>query len=349
MTGLVITAMHSTTAVGGCAASTAAAVRAGVSRVAIFEDYVDSEDNPILAARIAFDFEDGEPEDQKERIQALAFEAFARLCAAPGVLDPRAPLHLLIGVAHPHRPGPRYEGQPADLGERLLTHSNTPQRLPVHYFMQGNAAVFHALHAAWRILQQDPYAQCIVGGIDSLLDETTLDWFEDDARLKSETFGRHQGFSPGEGVGFFLVESERAARDRRHAPVARILAIGLAEEPDTVLTQTPTRAQGMSAALRQVLEHVAPESIGAVFSDMNGEFYRAKEWANASARCLQRAPRERELWHPAEFFGDVGGAWGALSINLGAAFLAKGILRETVLCIASDDHGARGAVALGPA
>jgi 3-oxoacyl-[acyl-carrier-protein] synthase-1 len=348
MTGMVITAMNSTTAVGGCAVSTAAAVRAGIARLAIFEDYLDDEGNPILAARVPFDAEDGEPEFQEARVQALAFAAFARFCATPGAIDPKAPLHLLMGVAHPDRPGPRYEGEPADLGERLLAHSDLPQRLPVQYFMQGNAAAFHALSAAARILQQDPQAQCIVGAVDSLLDETTLDWFELSGRLKSETYGRNQGFPPGEGVGFFLVESEHAARVRRHQAAARILAVGLAEEANTALTQTPTTAEGMSIALRQVLQHVAPESIAAVFSDMNGEFYRAKEWANASTRCFQHGPRERELWHPAEYFGDVGSAWGALSINLGASFLAKGVLREAVLCVASDDHGARGAVALGP-
>jgi 3-oxoacyl-[acyl-carrier-protein] synthase-1 len=348
MSGIVITAMNSITAVGGCAASTAAAVRAGIARVAIYEDYLDDEGNPIQAARIAFEWEDGEPADQEERLQALAFESFARLSATPGAIDPKAPLHVLLGVAHPERPGPRYEGEPADLGERLLAHCDIPQRLPVQYFMQGNASAFQALLAAAHILVQDPYAQCIVGAVDSLLDETTLDWLELRARLKSDTYGRHQALAPGEGVGFFLVESERAARDRRHVPVARVLAIGLAEEADTALTDTPTRAQGMTSALRQVLQRVRPETIGAVFSDMNGEFYRAKEWANASARCLQSAPRDRELWHPAEFFGDVGSAWGALSINLAATFLAKGILRETALCVASDDHGARGAVALGP-
>jgi 3-oxoacyl-[acyl-carrier-protein] synthase-1 len=220
--------------------------------------------------------------------------------------------------------------------------------MPVQYFTQGNAAVFHALRAAARILEQDEYAQCIVGAVDSLLDEMTLDWFELSGRLKSETYGRNHGFSPGEGAGFFVIESEHAARVRRHAVAARVLAVGIADEVDTALTQSPTTAQGMSAALRQGLDAVAPESIGGVLSDMNGEFYRAKEWANAATRCLQRAPRDRELWHPAECFGDVGSAWGALAINLGASFLAKSIAREPLLCVASDDHGGRGVVALGP-
>jgi 3-oxoacyl-[acyl-carrier-protein] synthase-1 len=318
----------------------------------LFDEYLDIAGNPILAAPVSLDLPQGEAEEHEEHVQELAQYALSRLLAEAGELDSSAPLALLVGLADRRRPGPRYEGDEHELGEKLLQQLDTGHsRCELRWFASGNVAAFAGLRAGLALLEHDATCQCIVGGLDSLLDETTLDWLELKERLKSETFGRNQGLPPGEAAAFFLLESEEVARIRRRKPLAQVCSLGLASEPAPFVEEIPSMAEGLTSAIRQAMAGVPTDAsdVDAIFADLNGEFYRAKEWSHASLRCFQHVPQTRALWHPAECFGDIGSAWGAVALGVAAAFLQSGSSRGRSLCIASDDFGGRGAVVLGPA
>ncbi|HET9386382.1 MAG TPA: hypothetical protein VFO67_14670 [Gemmatimonadales bacterium] len=345
----VISAASAVTAVGHCVRSNAAAISAGISRLTLFEDYLDSGGNPIVAAPVTLDLPEGEAEEHDDHVRDLAHHALSRLVSET-TIENAAPLALLVGVADERRPGPRYEGEEYELAEQLRQQFG-PERThcEVSWFPSGNAAVFAGLRAALALIEGDATYQCIVGGVDSLLDETTLDWLELQERLKSETFGRNQGLPPGEAAGFLLLESEQAAHMRRRKPLARVCGIGIATEPAPFVDGAPSIAQGLTTAMREAVGAVPTDAsdIVTVFADLNGEFYRAKEWSNASVRYFQRLPHPRTLWHPAECFGDIGSAWGIVALGVAAAMLEDSGGAGRILCVASDDFGARGAVVLG--
>ncbi|HET6150895.1 MAG TPA: beta-ketoacyl synthase N-terminal-like domain-containing protein [Polyangia bacterium] len=415
---MVITAACCRTSIGLTAEATAAAARAGISRVKLSESFDDLEGNPIAESRLrwteappeepaaaaepdhddtgqadeprdaadgpdqvdaevdedaadaaspALDSEevddeleteesaDGEPDDEAdagERVglaarQCLADLLAAEIDAAPGLRE--RPWHLLLGVAVPTRPGPRYEGGDRTLGQ-LLRH--WPRELPrpaVEIVSDGNASGVRALHLARQILQRDPQAICIVGAIDSLLDEETVAWLESAERLRSETFGRNQGMAPGEAVGFLLLEDPRTARGARRPALAEVVGLGLASEPAPFLSEAPSRSEGLTLACRAALEQArrVPSEIGLVIGDLDGELHRSREWAHVDLRLFDSAHPARELWHPAEYFGSVGAASGVVLAAIAAVLIARGWLPAgPALVFTSDDSGPRGCAIL---
>lgn len=204
---LHITAAQSVTAVGLTAPTTTASVRAGIRR--IFEDelYPDIEGFPLSVAPLPDDEGFLDPFD---RVGPAAVQAIRLLMKTfDPELDRERPCHLLLGASHPDRWGCLFGGSrdllPTALRSELRELFRRQPRVRV--FPRGNPAALFALDAAREILMQDPQAVCIVGGIDSLLDEELLERLEEDERLRSEGYDNPHGMSPGEAVGFLVVEA----------------------------------------------------------------------------------------------------------------------------------------------
>jgi 3-oxoacyl-[acyl-carrier-protein] synthase-1 len=212
----------------------------------------------------------------------------------------------------------------------------------------GHPATMRCLESAGKLLEKNSNALCLIGGIDSLLALDTLNWFEEAERLKSETFGRNQSFSPGEAVGFMIVETEEGARRRNKKILAKIAGIGSAKEPAPFLSEQPSKGEGLTQACRTALSQsgCSPKNIEAVWSDLNGEFFRSKEWGYAEFRCFGNGNDTRQLWHPADCMGSAGAASGAILINMATVALARGWIKNYALVFCSDDEGERGAVVL---
>jgi len=347
---VVITGVSGVTSIGFSAAAISAALRGPISGFREAEEYTDSEGNPILIAEIPIVSDISDDEEREPRLRSIARFCLQQLVtdAFPLGAADKWPVYLLIGVATVDRPGPRYEG----IANELQFHLSEVLRdrfgkWAIRFLESGNPSGIEALQHARRFLALHPDAVCIVGGIDSLLDVETLDYLEDDARLKSATYGRHQGLIPGEGVGFLVVESAEFARRRNRRALAEVLGVAVAREPAPVRSPDPSTFTGLSEACRAALVDSGspPESIGTIIGDLNGEFFRAKEWAHTALGCLGSG--ERSLWHPADCFGDVGAASGALLVSLGATLLAACSTDLRTLCFCSDDEEARGAVVLG--
>jgi len=340
----MITASHSMTAVGLNAESTAAAIRAGISRLQEWNEYTDIQGNPVLAASIPLASADA---DAVERLQGLTTRCLGSLLEQyfNQLPYPIHTIHVLIGVAPLHRPGSRYEGEKEELAKKLrLCVQRYAKQTTVHVIVSGNPSALDALIQADKLLQTDPYGVCLVGAVDSLLDEETLDWFESAERLKTATFGRNHGLSPGEAVGFFAVETKIGALSRARSALAVVRTANIAHEPGAITSQRPSIGEGLTTACRAALLQAGsrPENIATVMGDLNGEFFRSKEWAYAALRCLPETDTVRSLWHPADCMGDVGAASGAVLVNLAAVGLSRGWAKRQVLIFCSDDWGNRG-------
>ena len=343
---MVITAVNCITAVGHNAGMTAASVRAGISRLEESNDYYDIEGNPITAA-----FLQGISDEETDvtRMTDIA------KCCLESLLEKyfqdkiglESEVNLLLGAAPLSRPGPRYEGEELvnHLGSiiRKWTKKVTPQVIT-----SGNSAVIRCIKIAGQLLKENPHCLCIIGGIDSLLALNTLDWFEEAERLKSGTFGRNQGFPPGEAAGFMLVETKEAALGRKKKALAEVAGVGLANEPAFFLSERPSKGEGLTKACKTALSESScdPADIEAVLGDLNGEFFRAKEWGYAEVRCFGNCNDVRRLWQSVDCMGSIGAASGAILMNIAAVGLSRGWIEKYAMVFCSDDEGECGSVVL---
>ncbi len=345
---MVITAVNSITPVGHDAAMTAAAARAGISRLVESEDYFDIEGNPITAARIAGISDDEDDVARMGMIIQFCLESLLEkyFQDSSGFENE---IHLLLGVATLSRPGPRYEGKNQEVAQQCVEIARKwAQKATLQVITSGHPATMHCLEIAGQLLKKDPDSLCLIGGIDSLLALETLNWFEEAGRLKSETFGRNQSFSPGEAVGFMVVETKNGALRRTKKILAEVTGIGLAKESAPFLSEQPSKGEGLTKACRTALRESAckPGEIAAVLGDLNGEFFRSKEWSYAEFRCFGNNHETRPLWHPADCMGSVGAASGAILINMATVALTRGWIKNYALVFCSDDEGECGAVVL---
>lgn len=344
MKELVITAVNAITAVGHDAALTAAAVRAGISRMTEQEEYPDGSDNPITVSRIK-GIEDHN-RDMPVRLSSIASICLETLLAEYFQHSTRryAQIHLFLGVSSEERPGPRYEERCAYPLQRIV--GKWAVTVELQAIPRGNASMQYAMEQAARLMENDPAALCIIGGIDSLIRDSTLNWFEQDGRLKSVTYGRQQGLIAGEAVGFMVIEDPSQVRKANRRVLAHITGLGLAEEPTPRASLATSRGTGLTDACRSALDGGKDKDILAVFGDLNGENPRALEWSITESRCFRRKDQIRQLWTPANCYGDIGAASGAVLATIAAQGLVRGWLKGPVLTFCSDDHGPCGALVL---
>jgi len=343
MKELAITGVNAITAIGHDAAITAAAVRAGISRFSEFDDYLDGNDNPIAVARLRGIEDDRDSVVRMDATAALCLKNLLNEFFQNGARRP-SQIHLFLGASSEERPGPRYEERCTYTLQRIV--EKWMDKPDMQAIPQGNASLHYAMIQAGQLLENDPAALCIIGGIDSLLRESTLNWFEQEGRLKSISYGRQQGLIAGEAVGFMSIEDPARARQADRPLLARITGLGLAEEPMPRASHATSRGMGLTEACRKALDGGKDQDICTVFGDLNGENPRALEWCITESRCFKIRAQLRQLWTPANCFGDIGAASGAVLATIAVQGLVRGWLKGPVLTFCSDDHGSCGALVL---
>jgi 3-oxoacyl-[acyl-carrier-protein] synthase-1 len=340
---VVVTGVGLVTAIGFDAPATTMAVRAGITRARIIPDFLtDGGEAKGVAALGLTDERSG-----SDRLLTLAVAALQEALeqAEREGDELRAEDGALI-LALPPSDRPAYEtfdaGDLADLLEQAECEG-LREVLPVP---GGHTATLRGVEWAAQRLRQGKVSFAIVGGVDCLLENPGLLWLDENDRLCTEA--RADGLIPGEAAAFLVLERAADARARGARPLARLAALGFAREDAPHSSATPSRAHGLSRALRAVLAQYpgGPDAIRHVLCDLNGESYRMREWAMCYTRVLPRWTGEG-LRHPVENFGDLGTASGAALVALGTTLLDRGLLREDpVLIWCSADDGDRACLLL---
>jgi 3-oxoacyl-[acyl-carrier-protein] synthase-1 len=210
---------------------------------------------------------------------------------------------------------------------------------------RGHAGALMALREASIALARGSVDGCLIGGVDTLLQLRVLRWLEAQDRLKHETYT--DGLIPGEAAAFLVVERLDSVRRRGGRILAEVKGFGAAFEEASIESDSPCRALGLTAAFRSALASAGmqPQQVSAVYCDLNGESYRAREWALASTRI--GFPDSPDLLHPADCLGDVGAATGPLLLSLAATTLADSAAAgSNILVFAGSETGERAAVVL---
>lgn len=310
---LHVVSVGALSAVGLDAASTCAAIRAGIKRFTpIAEPLLDHEEPPI-AAQVAAD-----PRlrsDERTWLLALAGRALLE-CVPPGRESGTA---LLWQVPEPSRAHPLCSGDDAELLASL--HRTIGRRFAAgsRVLRGGSAALIEGLSLARELIASGEVERCVIGGADSLVREADLAALADTQRLLVP--GRPEGIVVGEGAAFVCVERAEPGREQ-----PTIVGLGLGFERNTVASGRLSVGEGLCRALEAALHdaQVAEAELEFVVHDQAGDRYGAWETAHAHARGY-RTRRERllKLW-PTRSVGTLGAAGGALALLVAHDALAAG-------------------------
>ena len=136
----------------------------------------------------------------------------------------------------------------------------------------GAAASIGLLERALEIMEQQGVEQVLLGGVDSLVNDTDLARLGQAGRLKGAD--NAQGLVPGEAAAF--VRLTRSPEGKSHVHAA-IHGVGVAQEKDSVLSDRYSQGRALLGALRDAVAGSGP-------SEPDIDFRRQqRQW-----RALQR-------------------------------------------------------------
>ena len=214
-------------------------------------------------------------------------------------------------------------------------------------FYDGHCGIAAVIKDAVRDLVNGKIDHAIIGGIDSLLEEETIQWLLDTERLKTDGFAA--GLQPGEAGVFLLVEIYDTAYSRGAKILGNLVGLAQVNEENTLLSGDPSLGKGLSQTIIEAISMVGKEKCLPfwVISDQNGEGYRAYEWGNALIRLLPQNPELKEsiLWLPGIAFGDTGAASGFIAICMVICGFEHNYEESDVaLILSSSDNEERAAI-----
>ncbi len=324
--------------VGLSAAAGCAAMRAGVAG---FDDlpYKDNLGEPIVGAAVP-----GLQADLKRSARLVELLSMALAdCLGEDPSVPTCEVPLLVGLAEDGRPGGGslladtiVTEMQARLGFKFRTDLSRAIR-------KGHTAGFEGLRAARDLLQDSIVPACLVCGVNSYLNPSSLLWLDRDRRLKTPV--NSDGVIPGEAAGALLVQHAHP----KSGPALRVAGLGFAEEKSHVMSEDPLLGIGLAEATRQALGEATKQmhEMGLRLSDVTGESYGFKEQSLTLSRVLRQGPSKLPLWHCADAIGDVGAAAGVCHVIRAYEAFAKGYSPgEWAIAFASSVPGPRAAVIL---
>jgi 3-oxoacyl-[acyl-carrier-protein] synthase-1 len=227
--------------------------------------------------------------------------------------------------------------------------------------VSGNTACLIACQHAFDALIQGQIDRAIVVAVDSLVGEEELGFLFTQGRIK--TFDQPVGLMPGEAGAALLLETEQAAKGRQAKVQAFLSRPVCASAPGKDNGEGLPDIQACSRNIFETLGAVArsgPSSL-TIYTDLNGENWRANAWGSAMARSTESVDwNASKVVIPAVVLGDTGAASGGVGICLAARAYARGYAAPKVLSfgksrafgvvvVSLSDRGDTAAVALSPA
>lgn len=336
-----VTGVGLVTPVGHDSVSAPAAIRAGISRFKKVKDFVGGKGAGAVAG-VAYGLTDDR--SGSDRLLAMAVpavqEALSTAEAYCRELD-AASMRVVLSLSPPDRP--RYEEfEGDDLATLLeLAELHVPMQA-VEIVRDGHAGGMVALARAAELLRLPGVTSCLIVAVDSLAEYPAMKWLDEAGRLKTDTRG--EGFIPGESAAALVIERASDANARGAEILAELAGAACTREEAGIFSRKPLFADGLAKVIKETLSSVGGRVDGIV-CDLNGEYYRMKEWALASTKLFGDAPGVPELWHPAENIGDIGAASALVHTAMAVAGGRKGYFPgPSVLVWASSDAGMRGSV-----
>jgi 3-oxoacyl-[acyl-carrier-protein] synthase-1 len=334
-------AVGARTPVGLHSASSAAAVRAGISAITLHPVFVDKTGSPVQLANDAL----LEPHVALgERLAQLLVGALAELTAQAEWSRNAQPLPCWIGMAEP-RPGVTTEA--VHTCAQAAADALGTAKESIHRIHRGHASGLIAIQGVAQQIAVGQIDLGIAAGVDSYHDADTLDWLDQGGQLMSDS--NRNGFPPGEAAGACLLASGDAVRRHRLPVLARVAAACTAVEPHPLRSLRLCIGEGLTAAVAGATERLRlpQDAITATYCDINGERYRSEELTYTLLRTQGAFVDAHDYLCPANCWGDVGAASGPLFASLAIASLLRGYAKGAwPLLWAGGEGGHRSAVVL---
>ena len=339
---IVVVGAGARTPLGFDTASSAAAVRAGISAIQDHPYMIDRFGERMKVTRdTGIDVDLRGPDRAVEIAVSPALQALGSFLGS----GQAAEVTLILSTGEP-RPG-QPDGFAAQVSTRLR------KRLAQHVALEGggstgggHAGGLLAIHHACKSLREGRAKFCLAGGVDTYLEPETLEWLDENEQLHSE--GNIYGFCPGEAAGFSLLTTLATARASGLHPLLEIVGSSIASEENRIKTETVVLGEGLGAAFRFLFQDGPIDPVDRIICDMNGERYRGNEYGFAVIRNPGRFKDAADFETPADCWGDVGAASGPLFVSLVTEAEARGYQPGPLSLIwAGSENGARAGVLLG--
>lgn len=321
--------------VGLNAAAACAAMRAGISG---FDElpYWDKKIMPVVGAAVPCLGRELQFGPRLVRMLVMAL----RDCLSKTPNLPLQKVPLVVCLAESGRPGAWSDQSIILQAQEELGTTFHPHLSSV--ISRGHTAGFNGLQTARKLLNAHTVPGCLVCGVDSYINASSLFWLDQHWRLKRED--HIDGVIPGEAAAAVYVQG-RATQET----AAEVIGLGFGYENSSVLTEEPLLGLGLAEACRQALAEAGLgfHDLDFRLSDVTGENYGFREHVLAEAR-LARVVRSQSqpLWHPVESIGDTGAAAGIIQLVMASAAWTKGYAPgKYAACFTSSVPGKR-AVAL---
>lgn len=206
---------------------------------------------------------------------------------------------------------------------------------------EDQPGIVHALMEAKELLLSGKVEYCIVGGIDSLIDYVWLDALNDLGLLKTAVSS--SGFMPGEGAGFFLIETYKHAKQRNAKVLAIMKGLSLKQDSTHRFTGEPSNGIVLSEVISDTLDKASTAPCFSFICHLNGDPIRAQEWGNTLTRLQRHLSNIKENIIPADSFGETGAAYGFMASCLGIHSFVRGYHKsDSSLVWISSDKGKKG-------
>lgn len=257
-----------------------------------------------------------------ERLSYMLRSVIAEALAEHIAVD-AAQIAILVIGAEPQRPG-RPSNCLADALAEILGEARQHGK-EFHALSQfcdyGKAGIGKALELASQLLESEGGLEYVLlAAADSLLDAGAVERFLDEERIATES--NADGFIPAEGAGAVLLTKVPAA-----TPALWIEGVATAQEDWRLDSDTPLRAQGLTAVIRgaAAAANCQVASLDFHASGMTGESWYAKEVGLALARCMERKKPEFPHLMVVRSVGETGTASPLLTLSWLAGLMANQI------------------------
>lgn len=288
-------------AVGYTAEASACALRAGLDH---FQEstFVAEDGSPVRIARLPEADIWGAP--RLARWAARAIEA----CVASIAATERHSIPILLLTASLSRPmsEERAQFETARAAQAALDRTFPPHS---RIIPGDRAALGTGLALARQLLDQEQLPGVLVVGLDSYLNAASINHYLSEERLLVP--GNRDGFIPGEAAAAVLLERSRPDTSGLH-----VIGIGQGQESGRPDGSVPSRAQGLSHAIRAAVADAGADAADLDFrlSDQNGEGFFAREAANALTRVAVPGGHKLPTLTTADCTGEIGAATGPLML-----------------------------------
>ena len=338
---LYIAATGMITSVGMNSEMNAASISAGISAYQT-SDYFNKKNKPMTAAFVPDDalpvlHEDlldlGLKGDEKRLIRLSG----AALAEVQPILPKNVPVALFL--ASPEN----IPARPSSITSKLIQYIQMQSGLAFdldssQMLACGRSGVIEAIDLAFKYLSATEATCVLVGGVDTYSNTGLISKLDVENRILANNIS--DGFALGEGAGFLLLAKSPHSS---FLPVS-ISYPGIAEEEGHLYSDKPYKGDGLSNAVSSAINYSGSSKINNIFSSMNGESFFVKELGVSSLRNSGSFEEEYQTNHPADCYGDLGAATGAILIGLSAIKHKNEKLRSKHLICCSSDMANRAAV-----